>query len=243
MPLAFGSEAFFRSRSQGGLVLLGFNEEIVMSIQDHQNRLQAFISEAKLNDWGIRYYGVIYSILDFEVASSAEDEFNAYNVLVKRTHSYPYNMQQLSLVSHKVLSDCNSIGRTVKTATSSAKRKCINKATQTLRWGMYSARFHNRNFIDYTKDIEPYRIGDIPDVNKLDEQPQQELSYAIPAYSGKTIYLSGLFCSYRKKLNWDKKEVHDAEVFVASSTKSLEAAIAGREQQQAEYVAQILTAA
>lgn len=214
-----------------------------MSIQDQQNRLKAFISEAKLNDWGIRYYGVIYSILDFEVASSAEDEFNAYNVLVKRTHSHPYDMQQLSLVSHKVLSDCHSIGRTVKTASSAAKRKCVSKATRTLRWGMYSARFHNSNFLAYTSDIDSYRVGDIPDVNKLDEQPQQELSYAIPAYSGKTIYLSGLFCSYGKKLNWNKQEVHDAEVFVGCSTKSAEAALANREQQQSEYVAQILTAA
>lgn len=214
-----------------------------MAIQDQQNRLKAFINEAKIDDWGIRYYGVIYSILDFETASSVEDEFNAYNVLVKRTHSYPYDMQQLSLVSHKMLSDCNSIGRTVKTATSAAKRKCVSKATRMLRWGMYSARYRNRNFIDYTSDIDPYRVGDIPDTDKLDEQPQQELSYAIPAYSGKTIYLSGLFCSYGKTLNWDKQEVHDVEVFVGCSTKSAEAALDNRQQQQSEYVAQVLTAA
>ena len=153
-------------------------------------------------------------------------------------------MQQLTLAAHKHMPSCRSIGQTVETAVSSAKRKFVTGLTTTIRWGLVSAQWDKTNFLDHTNGIEKFRIkGRLPDYSDLDNRPIQEVNYVVPAYSGKTLYVSGILRSNGTYINWNKKEVHDAGTYIGTSFKSLDAAIGDRENKVAYYVAARLTAA
>lgn len=214
-----------------------------MSLIEKQNRLKEFFEENKLSDWGIKFHGVIYQVIDFETAPTEDKEFKTYNILVKRSHSYPYTMHELAFAAHTSINDCNSAGKTVDSAVASAKRKCVSQVVSILRWGLHGVQYHHNRFIDWTKHIDQYRIGDIPDPKCLDEQPIQEVNYVVPAYSGKTLYVSGALCSHGKTRNWNNQEVHETGCYIGTSFKSIDAAIVDRESKVANYVAARLTAA
>lgn len=152
-------------------------------------------------------------------------------------------MHKLSLVSHKALSNCVAAGHTLENAAKAAKRTFVSKAASNLYWGMYCAQYKHNNFYAHTQMIEPYRIdGEIHPFD-LDNKPKQEVSYVLPAYNGKTLYLSGLYCSHGTRLDYDKQPVHQVGCYVGRSFKSLDAAIGDRHLKEANYVANILTAA
>lgn len=214
-----------------------------MSMQDHQKKLEQFFEDTGLDKSGLRFYNVLYAVIDFDVIESPDNEFNAYDVLVKRTHSHPYSMHKLSLVSHKALNNCVALGHTMENATRTAKRMFVNKAINTLYWGLYCAQYRHNNFYEHTSKIEPYRIDGELHPFDLDNKPKQEVSYVLPAYNGKTLYLSGLYCSHGTRLDYDNQRVHKVGYYVGNSFKSLDAAISDRQLAEANYVANILTAA
>ena len=214
-----------------------------MSIQDHQKKLEQFIKNAGIDRSGLKFYGVLYAVMDFDVVESLDEEFNAYDVLVRRTHSYPYSMRKLSLLSHKAMSKCVALGRTIENATRTAKRTFVKKAVKNLYWGLYGARYEYNDFYKHTSRIEPYRIDGEICAFDLDSTPRQEVSYAIPAYNGKTLYISGLYCSHGTSLGYKNQPRHKIGCYVGHSFKSLEAAIGDRHLKEADFVAKTLTAA
>lgn len=214
-----------------------------MSIQDHQQKLEQFNEDAGLAKWGLRFYNVLYAVIDFDVVEPPDDEFNAYDVLVRRTHSAPFSMHKLSLVSHKALNKCVALGHTIENATRTAKRMFVSKAVSTLYWGLYCAQYEHNNFYKHTSRIDPYRIDGEIRAFDLDSTPRQEISYAIPAYNGKTLYISGLYCSHGTRLGYNNQPVHNVGCYVGHSFKSLEAAIGDRHLKEADFVAKTLTAA
>lgn len=214
-----------------------------MSLTEKHNRLKQFFEDNNLSDWGIKFHGVIYQIIDFEPVPSEDKEFKTYNILTKRSHSYPYSMHQLSFAAHTSIGDCNSAGKTVESAVASAKRKCVSQVVSILRWGLHGVQYHHTRFVDWTKSIDQYRIGDIPNPAHLDEKPVQEVNYVVPAYSGKTLYVSGVLCSHGKELNWNEQEVHKTGCYIGTSFKSIDAAIGDRLNKESRYVANMLTAA
>ena len=214
-----------------------------MAIQDHQQKLEQFIEDTGLDRSGLKFYGVLYAVMDFDVVESPDDEFNTYDVLVRRTHSAPFSMHKLSLMSHKAIDTCVALGHTMENAARAAKRKFVSKAVSNLHWGMYCAQYSHNNFYEHTSKIDPYRIdGEIRPFD-LDNTPQQEISYVIPAYNGKTLYLSGLYCSHGTHFDYNNQPRHNIGCYVGNSFKSLDAAIGDRQLKEANYVANILTAA
>lgn len=214
-----------------------------MSIQDHQQKLEQFIEDTGLGRSGLRFYNVLYALVDFDVVKSPDNEFNTYDVLVRRTHSAPFDMHKLSLVSHKTIWGCVALGHTMENAARTAKRMFVSKAVTNLYWGLYCAQYKHNNFYEHTSKIDPYRIDGEINPFDLDTTPQQEISYVIPAYNGKTLYLSGLYCSHGTNLDYSGQPRHNIGCYVGNSFKSLDAAIGDRQLKEANYVANILTAA
>ena len=232
------------SHARGEKHSLGFKTEINMSLADRQDRLQEFIDNKSLHHSGIKFYNVLYAIVDFEELPSKHEEFDTYNILVKRTHSRPYKMRQLQLATHKLIPACRSVGATTEAAVASAKRRFVSGLVGTLRWGLHSSQWSQNKFSDWTQGIDQYRVkGELPNGCDLDDRPEQEVHYVVPAYNNKILYISGVLRSNGTFLNWNKEETHDVGIYIGTSLKSLDAAIVDRQNKLGRYVAARLTAA